>query len=841
VEQVWKVWKISTPDYQVVKKKSLLLEKNWQPMKKGADYSLERRIGVKIGLLLLIVILYVAGIFIYSLRMKRDLDVQKVEIASANELLAQSNRLVLSVQQAQEVLNQYLMHPKSTVLQQYDSISATIPVQIARLKQLASQRDRELYLESMDSLLNEKRRIVNQLTLQFRSQSPIREINRKLERYNDLVLDSVVVTTNEDTTLVVKDKKGLWTRLKKLVNPNRVPDTIISVTRVEQETRLTSRIDTAVYSDLKSVTQVDSEHYSTQLSGIEKRVRELILAEQNISLQISQLLSQFYNEATAVSQQGIESSERLTLRIFTFAVVIGSLSLMLILVIILLIADDLKQGQRARLDLAREKQNTESLMESRHQLLLSVSHDIKTPLSSMMGYMEMWQDEHIPESIKKQLRSALNSGKHILSMLMNLLEFSRLERNAGELHLSRFNLSELLEEIIRLFRPLTENKKLDIELEELIEPPCYIETDHTVLRQILINVVSNAVKYSVEGGVTIRSYYENGLVFSIRDTGIGMNESDLREIFKPFSRIENPLKAEGNGFGMYVTQGLVHLLNGEITVRSGKGEGTCVTIRLPLHPVEAPADENGKGFHPPLKNYRKVLLFEDDLPLGNLIREFLQRRGFKVKVCSDSRDIEGFVNHLSLFNIVFTDMQMPTVTGNEILEKIRKVNASIPVWLISAHGDYNGKRARSEGFSGFITKPVRLERLVDILSGEGEAMKEEPPPLNGKFPQLEALFGDDAMTIREILSSFVNTLYRDTGRLEVSIRESAFREAQEICHKIHPFVCQLGARHLCDALIRMDSLRGEEETAYPAWREELSSTIRQLRTFADNIREEYLS
>ena len=126
-------------------------------------------------------------------------------------------------------------------------------------------------------------------------------------------------------------------------------------------------------------------------------------------------------------------------------------------------------------------------MESRHQLLLSVSHDIKTPLSSMMGYMEMWQDEHIPESIKKQLRSALNSGKHILSMLMNLLEFSRLERNAGELHLSRFNLSELLEEIIRLFRPLTENKKLDIELEELIEPPCYIETDHTVLRQISVS------------------------------------------------------------------------------------------------------------------------------------------------------------------------------------------------------------------------------------------------------------------------------------------------------------------------------------------------------------------
>ncbi len=803
--------------------------------------SFEQRIGVKIGLLFLIIILYVAGIFIYSYNLKRYVDTQKEEISASYEVLSQSDKLILSVQEAQDALNAYLIDPQKKLQLKYDSISSNISHQITEIRLLASQKNQDVHLESVDSLLHEKNKIINQLIVQFRSQSPLRELDKKIEAYPEFIRDSVVVTTNKDTTIVVKDKKGLWTRLKNLVNPNRAPDTVVTVAQVERETRLTSRVDTSMYADLKNITQAASKTYSTQLSGIERQVRELILADQNISLQISQLLTRFYNETTLMTRQGIQSSELLTRRIFTFAVIVGALSLVLILIIIFLIIDDLRKGQKARLDLAKEKQLTESLMESRHKLLLSVSHDIKTPLSSMMGYMEMWQGGKISESKKRQIQSAQNSGKHILSMLTNLLEFSRLERNSGELHNSRFELIELIDEIIRMFKPLTEGKKLDIEFENLVKSPFYVETDHTVLKQILVNVISNAVKYTIKGRINIKLSYDKNLIFNITDTGIGMNESDIQEIFKPFSRIKNPLKAEGSGFGMYVTQGLVHSLKGEIKIQSKKDEGTCVTIELPLHPLEKALDENKNNTADKDKIYNKILIFEDDTALGNLIKEYLLQNEFKIKVCQDSNDVDGFINHISLFDIVFTDMQMLNITGNDILHKIREKNPEIPVWLMTAYDDYNTEKALSEGFNGFIKKPIQMSNFIEILTGEKHSNLKGTASFDEKFPQLVSLFGDDTETIKKILSTFVTTVYRDTESLTELIKSSDFQGAQRLCHKMHPFINQIDAQHLCDVLIKMDSLRGQEETAYPNWKEDALQSVEEIREFADEIEKEYLS
>ncbi|MDO5523737.1 MAG: ATP-binding protein [Bacteroidia bacterium] len=797
--------------------------------------SFERKIGVKIGLLFLIIILYVVGIFIYSHNLKKNIDTQKEEISASHAVLSQSNRLIISVQEAQDALNAYLVTPQKTLQQKYDSISSDISRQITEIKQLASQSSQDIYLESVDSLLQEKNKIVNQLIVQFRSQSPLRELDKKIETYPEFIQDSVVVTTNKDTTVVVKDKKGLWARLRNLVNPSRAPDTIISVAQVQQETRLTSRIDTGMYADLKNITQAASKTYSSQISGIEKQVRGLILAEQSISLQISQLLTKFYNETTRLTGRGIRNSELLTRRIFTFAVLVGALSLVVILVIILFIDGDLKQGQKARSDLAKEKQLTESLMDSRHKLLLSVSHDIKTPLSSMMGYMEMWESENISEDKKRQLRSAHNSGTHILSMLTNLLEFSRLERNTGELHTGRFNVVELMEEIIRMFEPLTEEKKLDIAFENLASSPFFIETDYTALKQILINIVSNAVKYTIRGRIDMTLRYAGNLVFTIKDTGIGMAESDIREIYKPFSRIKNPLKAAGNGFGMYVTKGLIHALKGEIEIQSEKNKGTTVVITLPLHPTEEAPDKGAIHARNRNNTYDKVLVFEDDISLGNMIKEFLLQNGYKVKVCNHSRDVNGFIQHLSLFDIVFTDMQMLHITGSDILKEIRNNNAHIPVWLMTANDDYTTEKAISEGFSGFIKKPIQMSKFIEILSGENGFKAKEPSSYGDKFPALIEMFGDDTETINDILTGFIHASRKDTAALREAVNNNNFVEAQRICHRIHPFLSQIGADNLCGVLHKMDSLRGQDETAYPAWKEDLWVNIQQINELADGI------
>jgi small GTP-binding protein len=173
--------------------------------------------------------------------------------------------------------------------------------------------------------------------------------------------------------------------------------------------------------------------------------------------------------------------------------------------------------------------------------------------------------------------------------------------------------------------------------------------------------ISNAVKYTLKGRVDIELVQEKEgmLVFTISDTGVGIDKNDLQKIFKPFSRTNNPLKAEGSGFGLYVTKGLTNSLNGDVNISSEKGKGTVVSIKLPLkHITDFIPEDSNSEINTYVNNniYSKILIFEDDISLGNMIREFLTQKGFKVKLCSNTRDIKGFIRLVSSFDIVFTDI-----------------------------------------------------------------------------------------------------------------------------------------------------------------------------------------
>lgn len=821
----------------------------------ASSKSPEQGIRVKIGLIFLVVILYFIGVITYSSSLKKNIDAQKEIIDNSYRVLSYSDQLILSVQQAQEVLNQYLVNPRRVYRVQYDSISEDISRQIHNIQSTPTGKEQTALLQDIDSLLQEKNRIVVRLLGQFRSENPLLELDKKIETYDDIIQDSLVVITNQDTTIVeAPGQRSFWGRLRHLFDPARQPDTTVTITRTEQEARSSSRVDTTRYTDLKNITREASESYTIQIARIERQVRELLLAEQQISLHISQLISRFYNGAIETTRLGTDNSEALTQRIIGFAITVGMVSVLLILIIIFFIANDLNKGQRARVDLAHEKQLTEELIESRHRLLLAVSHDIKTPLSSIMGYMEIWDSEENQTRKKRQLQSAHNSGKHILSMLNNLLEFSRLEQNSGIMQTTRFNLIDLMNDITGMFQPFTDDKGIELEFTNNATSPFIIETDYTVLKQILVNVISNAVKYTVEGSVNIMMMHDKQLIFRITDTGIGIDEEDISKIFKPFSRVNNPLKTEGSGFGLYVTKGLVEALKGNINLESEKGKGTRITIQLPIQPIvmnnSLTQEDSSKTASPA---YNKVLLFEDDVSLGNMLKEFLIHRGYKVKLCNNSRDVMGFIRLISSFDIVFTDMQMAGTTGREILEQIRVTGSDIPVWLMTAYDDYTQEKALSEGFTGFITKPVSMSNLLQILDQDGHSQPKENETvsdqsndkadahlLSKRFPRLSAMFDHDEEAIRDILSDFVDTSKGDTKQLKNLIQEGKYTQAQQLCHRVYPFYMQLEAEHLCKPLRKMDMLRGQDEGAYPDWKEELSGALESIEQFRVELRDKYL-
>ena len=179
----------------------------------------------------------------------------------------------------------------------------------------------------------------------MRQRNPVQDIEDKIVSYEEIVKDSVIITILKDTTVVIKEIEGrrnIWGRLRDLVKSRPQQDSIIQISETEKEIITTSRVDTVISSDLKSATKEASVSYSSQITSIEKQVRELILSDQNISLQISKLLSEFHYQTTQITQKGILKSELLIQRIFSFAIFIGALSLIIILIIIIFIASDLE-------------------------------------------------------------------------------------------------------------------------------------------------------------------------------------------------------------------------------------------------------------------------------------------------------------------------------------------------------------------------------------------------------------------------------------------------------------------------------------------------------------------
>lgn len=707
------------------------------------DNTLELRIRLKIGLLFLIVILYVVGVYFYSHNLKKNIDEQKKEMSESYKVQSQSEKLVYNVQEVQSILNELLVSHSTSQQALLDSLSSTISEQISFLSQHISETSTDELLASIDSLLNKKKEIVNTLNQRLRQRNPVQDIEDKIVSYEEIVRDSVIITILKDTTAVIKEIEGrrnIWGRLRDLVKSRPQQDSIIQISETEKEIITTSRVDTVISSDLKSATKEASVSYSSQITSIEKQVRELILSDQNISLQISKLLSEFHYQTTQITQKGILKSELLIQRIFSFAILIGALSLIIILIIIIFIASDLNKGRKARIALAEEKELTEKLMKSRHKLLLSISHDIKTPLSSIMGYLEIWNQSEVEGSKIKQLKSAQNSAQHILSMLTNLLEFSRLEQNKAVLHNSIFNLSETMNEIIEMLLPLTDETKLKVELKFIPGDSFWIKTDYTILKQILINVISNALKYTSHGSVEIKAEYNNGLIFTIEDTGTGMTDSELKEIFKPFSRASSLSTTEGSGFGMYVTKGLIQALNGSINIESEKERGTRVRITIPIHPLENIKMEKGE---PSEKSniYNRILILEDDIPLGRLITEYLNQKGYIADLSSNPEEINNSIEKISDYKIVFTDMEMTYINGNQSLLRIREKNTEIPVWLMTANDDYTNERALSEGFNGLIKKPVQLANVINILSEQKDNYTKEYKPISS-FSSLTEFLGD---------------------------------------------------------------------------------------------------
>jgi signal transduction histidine kinase/FixJ family two-component response regulator len=577
--------------------------------------------------------------------------------------------------------------------------------------------------------------------------------------------------------------------------------------------------------ELEIYSEQGRKKYIKQIESIERKYNNLILSDQEITKEISDLLIVLHQQTLESVLNEIEKSEVLIDKNINISIFIATAALLIILIFIFLIFYDIKKVAAARKATEEAQKRTEEIMESRHKLLLSVSHDVKAPLPSILGYLELMQIDSEKNDEKRKISSMKNSAEHILSLLTNLLNFSRLDQGKETVILSKFNMESLCDELVEMFTPLAESKQLSLIYHKKFNEKNMVRSDALKIKQILSNILSNAIKYTIKGDVVFEVSTNNKeMIFNIIDQGIGIPQDKLDEIFKPFSRIDNNESLiEGNGFGLFVVKGLIDLLNGNIEVKSEHEKGSQFLVKIPVEYVLFKEENKEIIDIEDLKSNKKknILVVDDDNTLLAVIDSMLNKLEIKCDICHSSVEFEEYCKNIDKYDIILTDREMGAFSGLDVLRKVKEINNDKKVILMTARSEYNNDVAASNGFDNYLRKPFSIKDLAQTLNSDVniEAKENKSSKYIADFPELCTMFDNDDDSITNILKIFVETTSDNLVALNEIISSNNFNDAVSLCHKMCPMFAQLNQKESSEFLYKMDRLRGSDETSFPEWKE----------------------
>lgn len=619
----------------------------------------------------------------------------------------------------------------------------------------------------------------------------------------------------QDTTAVPRAKRRFFQRLGDLFSP---PEADSSLVISRRETIAPVIPVDAVKDTIVLVLQALQDSVTSNRQGIYDHAWQeglrLSYSNELVNTKIYRLIMDFEAEDTAYLMQRIERNEafrRRSSRILG-GVAIGAVVLMLLFVGMLW--RDINRSNRYRRELERANRDKESLLEAREKLMLAITHDIKAPLGSVMGYIDLLARLTGDKRQELYLRNMKESSEHLLALVDSLLDFYRLDINKIEVTCVAFSPAQLFETIRAGFAAAAAAKGLELRLEAEPAAAGEVSGDAFHIRQIADNLISNALKFTDEGSVTLRVDVVRGrLVFSVRDTGRGIGREEKERIFAEFVRLSSAQGVGGFGLGLSIVDRLVKLLDGTISLESRLGEGSRFIVSVPVG--EAAGSAPAEAGEPAPQAGLRVLLVDDDPLQLEMTAAMCRRAGVGCESCQYPEYVAKLVGE-SRFDLVLTDIQMPSADGFGVLEAVRGVDPGLKVVAVSARGDLDAADFTSRGFAGCLRKPFTYSELVAAIRaacGSGETVPQggdpEIPSADGiDFTALTAYAGDDPEAARNILHSFAEQTAGNCTGLERALGEGDAAAVKALAHKMLPIFTMLGAAEVAEALRRAETCEG---------------------------------
>ncbi len=701
---------------------------------------------------------------------------------------------------------------------------------------------------TISSLLKEEQRNLKQLSDVMAGRPTQNYLQDKVKNLNtgkdSILVHSKAPQTHEakkTTVEVLKTRRGFFRRLADAFKKEHA-----ETLSVKQDSNravidsVTTPVNVAenVANILEQIDKKEKVETQDHKQSINREMEELKMVSAKLALRSAKHLSDVHQREKDNMQEAIKKAMEARKHLLWQMELLAIVAFFAIVIMICFIWRDARKERIYRENLEAANEEIQRIMNQRERLLLTITHDIKAPAASISGFIDLMKDYVSNPQGLECLQNIKNSAAHLSHLVASLLDYHQLENGLMKVQPTSFSPAQLVAESVEGMKLRAEEKGLEISFECKMKGMEYFRADAFRIRQILDNLVSNAIKYTDRGSVTIQAQVSEilgkpTLTLSVKDTGKGMTDEEKQKVFQAFTRLKSAQGIEGTGLGLSITQELVSLLGGEIILHSTLGKGSTFIVTIPIEPApveesqemapsevkhdpspDSAQDKEGQdsGSHqvtdikkkPEFANH-KILILDDDKLQLQLLQEMLRRivgDTWQVFACNHVMDALTTL-HNEQPALMLMDIEMPEMNGMDMIAHINHTN--MMVVAMTAHDTSILGQLLKAGFDDCLFKPFSMEKLSDILGIESQpqldAQSETPfqPDSSSQQksnPQLDALLafaGGDEEAAKEILDTVKQELAAHLENLKEAIEEESLSTDRigKAAHKLLPIATMM--------------------------------------------------
>ncbi len=722
--------------------------------------------------------------------------------------------------EVENTIRLYSLTGNATFIKPYQQLNSVIQEKLSNLQEYAVPGSDEIQqIDSIRLLVSRKLLIWDEIRALHRSKAnPHKSFSELFSK-----LDTVLVVA-DTITIKPEVKKGFFKRLF-------------------------SKKDTARRSIIIDKTK-EKETIRQEIAGAEKNItdqakrlqaKDKILLEKNI--EVTKILDQQIVRIENSEQKRLEAKTREAdsmagqayqrMAIFTVAAVI------LLIVVLTLFFRNLQKNRTYQQVLRKAKAEAESLAKAKEMFVATVSHEMRTPVNAIYGLTEQMLQKSDSAEISADLEVVHKSAEHLIALVNDTLDFSKIESQKLKIEQIDFLPDEILSEVHTLHKDSAKKKGIELIFRNNTEKNLVLRGDPIRLKQILINLITNAIKFTNQGQITLTASAEETpeqnylLHLEVSDTGVGISKENLSQIFDEFVQLDTDLtrKQRGAGLGLAIVKKLVALQNGQIEVNSTLGKGTSFSLQIPYKKGDPDGvkKQSVKLLQIPSWFQKLHFLIVDDEEFNlYLIRNILKTWGVSFTVAHNGQEAVELADK-NWYDLIFMDIRMPVMDGYEATKQILQHRSSFKIIALTATAKTSDiQKIEQAGMCAFLQKPFAeadlLNTILKLLPEKvaGSLQEEITQETVIDLEELERISGGDDAFLREMLSIFIRSGEEALAKFQQNLKNSNWSELAETAHKL-----AAPAKHL-QATTLYNQLKKLENTAESSTPEEMKNLIAQI-------------